>query len=70
MLGQLGAGQRLSDTVGADVGDPAQTVQEAEGVKDAGIDADAAFDALLGIGLTMEPMDCWALIGKPSPNWT
>src|ERR1700733_1878231 len=41
MLGQFGAGQRLSDAIVADVGDLAQTVEPAERLKDAGIDADA-----------------------------
>lgn len=41
MLGQFGAGQRLSDAIVADVGDLAQTVEQAERLKDAGIDADA-----------------------------
>lgn len=41
VLGQIGAGQRLPDAVVADVGDSAQAVEEAEGLQDAGIDADA-----------------------------
>ena len=53
MLWQIGAGQRLSDAVVADVGDLAQTVEQAKRLKDAGIDADAdigvaAFDLLQG----------------------
>lgn len=41
VLGQFRAGQRLSDRVVADVGDLAQTVEQAERLKDASIDADA-----------------------------
>src|SRR3546814_18594513 len=41
MFGQFGAGQRLSDRVVADIGDLAQTVEQAERLKDARIDADA-----------------------------
>ena len=41
MLGQVGAGERLTDAVVADVGDLAQAVEEAERLKDASINADA-----------------------------
>lgn len=41
MLGQVGAGERLTDAVVADVGDLAQAVEEAERLQDAGINADA-----------------------------
>jgi len=30
----------------------------------------SAFTTLLGIGLRVEPMDYWTLIGRPSPNRT
>ena len=53
MLWQCGAGQRLSDGVVTDVGDLAQTVEQAERLQDPGIDADAdtgvpRFDSLQG----------------------
>lgn len=41
MLWQFSAGQRLSDAIVADVGDLAQTVQQTERLKNAGIDANA-----------------------------
>ena len=41
VLGQVGAGQGLPDRVVADIGDLAQTVEQAERVKDARIDANA-----------------------------
>src|SRR3546814_9287809 len=41
VLGQLCAGQRVTDRVVTDVGDLAQTSQPAERLKDASIDADA-----------------------------
>lgn len=41
MLGQLGAGESLSDGVAADVRDFTQTVEQAEGLEDARVDADA-----------------------------
>lgn len=52
VLGQIGACQCLSDTVVADVGNLAQAVEQAQGLKDTGIDADAdsgvpRFDPLL-----------------------
>jgi len=53
VLGQIGTGQCLSDTVVADVGDLPQTFEQTEGLKDASIDADAdigvaGFDPLQG----------------------
>lgn len=53
MLGQIGACQRLSDAVVADVGDLAQALEQAERLKDSGVDADAdigvaGFDLLQG----------------------
>jgi hypothetical protein len=41
VLGQFGAGERLSNGIVADVCELTQTVEEAEGLKDAGINADA-----------------------------
>lgn len=41
MLRQVGAGERLTDAVVADVGDLAQAVEQAERLQDAGINADA-----------------------------
>ena len=41
MLRQIGAGQGLSDGVVTDVGEFAQAVEQAERLKDAGINADA-----------------------------
>lgn len=41
VLGQFRAGERLSNWVVADVGDLAQTVEQAERLKDARINADA-----------------------------
>lgn len=41
MLGQFGAGQSLSDGIVADVGDLAQTREQPECLKNAGINADA-----------------------------
>ena len=53
MPGQLGAGEGLSDGVIADVGNPAQAVEQAERLQDTGVDADAdmgvaGFDPLKG----------------------
>jgi hypothetical protein len=41
MLGQFGAGERLSDAIVADVGNLAQTVEQTERLKNAGINANA-----------------------------
>lgn len=41
MLGEFGAGERLADAVVADVGNPAQAVEQAERLQDAGVNADA-----------------------------
>lgn len=51
VLGQMGTGQCLSDAVIADVGDLAESVEQAECLEDAGINADAdvgvpSFDSL------------------------
>lgn len=53
MFGQLGGGQRLTDRVVTDVCDLAQTVEQAECKKDAGIDADA--DARIP---RLDPLQC------------
>jgi len=55
MLGQVGAGERLTDAVVADVGNLAQTVEQAEGLQDAGINADA------DVGVpSFDPLQCRA----------
>lgn len=41
MLGEFSAGERLADAVIADVGEPAQAVEQAERLQDAGVNADA-----------------------------
>lgn len=41
MLGQVGAGERLANTVVADIGDFNQAVEQAESLKNAGVYADA-----------------------------
>ena len=53
MLWQCGAGERLPDAIAADIGNLAQTVEQAERLKDGGVDADAdigvaGFDLLQG----------------------
>lgn len=55
MLGQVGAGERLTDAVVADVGDLAQAVEQAERLQDAGINADA------DVGVpSFDPLQCRA----------
>ena len=53
MLWQRGAGERLPDAIAADIGNPAQAVEQAERLKHGGVDADAdigvaGFDLLQG----------------------
>ena len=53
MLWQCGAGERLPDAIAADIGNLAQAVEQAERLKDGGVDADAdigvaGFDLLQG----------------------
>jgi hypothetical protein len=53
VLWQRGAGERLPDAIAADIGNPAQAVQQAERLKHGGVDADAdsgiaGFDLLQG----------------------
>ena len=53
VLRQRGAGERLPDAIAADIGNPAQAVEQAERLKHGGVDADAdigvaGFDLLQG----------------------
>lgn len=55
MLRQVGAGERLTDAVVADVGDMAQAVEQAERLQDTGINADA------DVGVSgFDPLQCRA----------